>query len=338
MAKKTKNNSKNSTPVNDTPASSGKKKTKGKKGQESDPQDDKKAKQQLNRAKVTSTASWTGKLPHTILHETCQKRKWDKVEYDMKKIGDKGFIAIAVLSFTDPKTKETLTARMNDPTYDKASGKGLVTPQETPIEARHMASTIALYRIAYNTNLHMMLPPNHKKTWYALDDFRKKNLKTGEKRMNKLFDFDPFKTMVEDRKLKFQREKEQLAQNNQAQKEQVERTILSGHGELSFSKKNSKEGKLSFHKNSPKPSLVRFPKKVWENTTFIDLDESSRQLIEISLKDKIDWQNKKFTHANEAITEDRDQLKTKLLALQFRPKHVEEAMSYKDPLLSLIHI
>ncbi|CAI5004379.1 BTE_HP_G0060460.mRNA.1.CDS.1 [Saccharomyces cerevisiae] len=336
MAKKTKNNSKSSTPVNDVPTTAGKKKAKGKKGQEPEPEDDKRAKQQSNRAKVTSTASWTGKLPHTILHETCQKRKWNKVEYDMKKIGDKGFIAIAVLSFTDPKTKETLTARMNDPTYDKASGKGLVIPQETPIEARHMASTIALYRIAYNTNLHMMLPPNHRKTWYALDDFRKDNLKTDEKRINKLFDLDPFKTMVEDRKLKAQREKEQVAQINQAQKEQVARTILSSHGGISSSGKDRQERKVASHKNSHNPSLVRFPKKVWENSIFVDLDESSRQLIETSLKEKIDWQAKKISHKNETIAENREDLKAKLLTLQFRPKHVEEAMLYKDPLSFLL--
>ncbi|QHS75116.1 RNA helicase SPAR_L04240 [Saccharomyces paradoxus] len=336
MAKKTKSNSKNSTPVNDVPVAAGKKKAKGKKGQEQEPEDDKRAKQQSNRAKVTSTASWTGKLPHTILHETCQKRKWNKVEYDMKKIGDKGFIAIAVLSFTDPKTKETLTTRMSDPTYDKASGKGIVIPQETPVEARHIASTIALYRVAYNTNLHMMLPPNHRKTWYALDDFRKDNLKTNEKRINKLFDLDPFKTMVEDRKLKLQREKDQAAQNNQAQKEQVAQTILSSHSGLSSSRKNPKERKSTSHKHSHNPSLVRFPKKVWENSIFVDLDESSRQLIETSLKEKIDWQNKKITHNNNTITEDREDLKAKLLTLQFRPKHVEEAMLYKDPLSFLL--
>ncbi|CAI4047103.1 RNA helicase SKDI_12G4430 [Saccharomyces kudriavzevii IFO 1802] len=337
MAKKNKNSLKSSTPVDDISVATGKKKTKGKKGQEAEPDDDKKTKQQNNRAKVTSTASWTGKLPHTILHETCQKRKWNKVEYDMKKIGEKGFIAIAVLSFTDPKTKETLTARMSDPTYDKSAGKGFVIPQETPVEARHMASTIALYRIAYNTNLHMMLPPNHKKTWYALDDFRKENLKRDERRINKLFDLDPFKTALEDRKLKLQREKEQLAQNNQAQKEQVGRTISSSRSGLS-SKKNLKESKskLMSHKNSNQPSLVKFPKKVWENSIFVDLDESSRQLIETSLKVKIDWQSKKLTHTNEATAEDRQQLKAKLLTLQFRPKHIEEAMFYKDPLSFLL--
>lgn len=148
------------------PPGDAKKKSKGKKNAEnevSDPNAKITTKNLQNRAKVTSSASWTGKLPHTLLHENCQKRKWNKVEYEMKKIGDKGLIAVALISFTDPKTKENLVIRMNDPTFDKATGKGLLLPQETPIEARHFAATVALYRISYNTNLHMMLPPNHKK-------------------------------------------------------------------------------------------------------------------------------------------------------------------------------
>lgn len=35
------------------------------------------------RKAVTSSASWTGKLPATLLHEHCQKIKWEKVVFDM---------------------------------------------------------------------------------------------------------------------------------------------------------------------------------------------------------------------------------------------------------------
>lgn len=34
------------------------------------------------RAKVTSSGSWTGKLPATLLHEHCQKSKWEKVQFN----------------------------------------------------------------------------------------------------------------------------------------------------------------------------------------------------------------------------------------------------------------
>lgn len=35
------------------------------------------------RKSVTSSSSWTGKLPATLLHEHCQKAKWEKVMFDM---------------------------------------------------------------------------------------------------------------------------------------------------------------------------------------------------------------------------------------------------------------
>lgn len=35
------------------------------------------------RKSVTSSSSWTGKLPATLLHEHCQKIKWEKVTFDM---------------------------------------------------------------------------------------------------------------------------------------------------------------------------------------------------------------------------------------------------------------
>lgn len=54
------------------------------------------------------------------------------------------------------------------------------------------------------------------------------------------------------------------------------------------------------------------------------------------MKEKIDWQAKKISHKNETIAENREDLKAKLLTLQFRPKHVEEAMLYKDPLSFLL--
>lgn len=35
------------------------------------------------RKAVTSSSSWTGKLPATLLHEHCQRSKWEKVNFDM---------------------------------------------------------------------------------------------------------------------------------------------------------------------------------------------------------------------------------------------------------------
>lgn len=356
MAKK---NKKSSDPVPNKPEDSNSKKKgkKSKKSKEEEPVDPKaaqRAKQQAQRAKVTSSSSWTGKLPHTLLHEFCQKRKWGKVEYEMKKIGDKGMLAIATLSYTDPKSKELLTVRMNDPTYDKVKRVGVTTPQDTTNEARHYAATVALCRLAYNTNLQMMLPPNHRQIWYALDDYRKKLIKEGDTyHANRIFNSEPFVMLLEDRKLEKQREKEREARNNQQMKEQQAPIFISstnlvantskrndkGEPTKKGSKKDGKITKLPF--NSKKPNTVtnkktiKFPKKAWEKAAFIDLDESTRQLIELSLKGIIDWNSAR--HLDNILDHDeRCALREKLLSFNFREAHVNEAMNYNDPLSFLL--
>ncbi|AAS52778.2 AER094Cp [Eremothecium gossypii ATCC 10895] len=299
---------------------------KGKKNKEETPKDDGKAKQRENRVKVSATVSWTGKLPHTLLHETVQKRKWNKVEYEMKKIGDKGMLAIAILSYTDPKTKEVLSVRMHDPSYDKATGKGLLVPQETPIEARHYAATVALHRIAFNTNMHMMLPPNHKKLWYALEDFRKQLAKADTRQCDRTFSVDPFKVLLDDRIVKESRKREMEIKKQQEDKMRKPPTLVTSIGQ---SKAN--QGKI----NKPVAArrAVSFPKSVWQSAPFIDLEESSRNLIEITLKKHIDWQSR--LHGDVEM-QSREDLELQLLFFGFRKAHVTEAMQYKDPLSFLI--
>lgn len=303
-------------------------KKKGKRGARIETEEEKKARL-ANRAKVTSTASWTGKLPHTLLHENCQKRKWNKVEYDMRKAGDSGMLATTILSYTDPKTKENLTVKMHDPTYDKKTGKGVLTPQETPMEARHMAATLALYRIASNSNMHMTLPPNHRKIWYELEDFRKSISKSNPDLAQRLFDADPFKTLVADRKLKDIKNKEREAKQQQAEKVQKAPTLITS---VSKNDKAAAAPRISKQRNEPRDKrVIRFPQKVWNNASFIDLRESSRTAIERSLKMHIDWESKKTEVEN-----DNSLLKQKLINLGFRTPHIEEALLYKDPLSFLL--
>ncbi|KAG0672362.1 hypothetical protein C6P45_003046 [Maudiozyma exigua] len=334
MAKK---NKKSSNPAVLEPETKTKKGKKGKKDvtePEPDSKEARKAKQQAHRAKVTSTTSWTGKLPHTLLHEICQKRKWGKIDYDMKKIGDKGMVAIAVISSVDPKTKEVLKVKMTDPTFDKTANKGLMTPQETPAEARHIAATVALFRIAYNTNMQMMLPPNHKNIWYDLSDYKKELDKANPKRSNRYFDLDPFATILEDRKLEKQRENERDAKQHQAEKTEVATVVISSTNSLNSSKKKGSKVEKRPHPKKQERSLVSFPRKVWENATFIDLDESSRQLIEKFTKYNIDWSLRK--RSSKGDSEERLALRDQLISLKFREPHVLEAMNYSDPLSFLL--
>lgn len=52
----------------------------------------------------------------------------------------------------------------------------IITPQATSLEARHLASTYALHRIASHRNLKPMLPPDHRDIWVKLDDLKKEHL------------------------------------------------------------------------------------------------------------------------------------------------------------------
>ncbi|CDO93522.1 unnamed protein product [Kluyveromyces dobzhanskii CBS 2104] len=294
--------------------------------------EEEKKKRSESRANVTSSVSWTGKLPNNVFHEYCQKQKWNKVEYDMKKVGDKGLVSTAVISYTDPKTKETLVSRLN------LEKKELVLPQNTPAEARNFAATVALHRIAYNSKLYLMLPPNHKNLWYDLEDFRKALLKENPEKCARLFDEKPFESMVRLRKEKEQRDKKRALQQGQDEKNKKEPvliTSISAEAKVEPSGHNKKvQPKIAQKKavNVERP-VVTFPRKVWDNTTFFDFEESSRRLIENSLKMHIDWDSKLYTGE---LTEERLTLKGRLVNLGFRPVHVEEAMLYRDPLSFLI--
>ncbi|AET40867.1 RNA helicase Ecym_7009 [Eremothecium cymbalariae DBVPG len=306
---------------------------KGKKGKDLAAAEEKKLKHRENRAKVTNTSSWTGKLPHTLLYEVAQKRKWNKVEYEMKKIGTKGMLSIACVSYTDPKSKETVTVRMNDPTYNKTSGMGLLIPQETAIEARNYAATVALYRIAYNTNMHMMLPSNHKKLWHELDDYRKQLLKENPARCSKVFDVDPLKTLLEEQKLTLQKEAKREVRKQQDEKIRKAPVIVTSVNKKNISTSLTEGKVIKPSKPEGSSRVVKFSSKVWESSTFADIEESSRNLIETSLKVHIDWRTKRYGGVE---TAERQAIRSQLLEFGFRTSHVEEAMQYKDPLSFLL--
>ncbi|CEP60416.1 RNA helicase LALA0_S01e10396g [Lachancea lanzarotensis] len=306
---------------------------KGKKGRREETEEMKQTRL-LNRAKVTSTSSWTGKLPQTLLHEFCQKRKWGRVEYDMKKAGNDGMIATASLSHKDPKTNEPLVVKMYDPAFDRATGKGLLKPQETAMEARHFAATVALYKLASMSNMQMMLPPNHKALWYELDDFKKNLVKQDQAQAERLFDPEPFKRLLLERKTKDLKNKERDAKQQQAQKVRQTPTLIT-----SLSAEADQQpinGKRKHEKRETEPvdkRVIRFPQKVWDTATFIDLRESSRAEMEKSLKAHVDWRAKEWVGE---ITTERTKLQEKLISLGFRKPHVLESLHYKDPLSFLL--
>lgn len=157
-----------------------------------------------------------------------------------------------------------------------------------------------------------------------MDDYRKQLIKDNPHRCSRLFDVDPFKTLIADRKSKEQSEKEKEIRVQQDAKVKKAPILITSTSNVP--QKIKKEPKSTSFKTS-------FPKKVWATTTFIDLEESSRELIEKSLKSHIDWESKLFT---EESNPEREVFRSKLLGFGFRVAHVNEAMKYKDPLSFLI--
>lgn len=334
MAKKSK---KASSSVEEAPADV---KKNGKKNSK-DSKNGKDEKQQTNakgnapvkngRAIVTKTSSWTGKLPGSLLHEHCQKQKWNKVEYDMKKLPD-GFIAVPQLSWENPKTKELIHIKFHPP-------KEIVKPQETPIEARHYAATYALHRIAFNKNLHMVLPTNHKNLWSDLEAERKRITAENEKRARLEYANDPFQALIEKRKEDDAKKKEREIKQASLEKVKKQTIVIgSSSGATLKSKVVSREKPSNSEKltssNPPlnsdyrlgKVNKVTFPRKVWENSILFDLDTEIAISIEDAIRNHIEW-SEESSEGIDSIK--RDVSYTSLLEkIGFRKTHIQESLKY----------
>ena len=212
---------------------------KGKKGKKNDKSDEKESKpksereikqearqkarekRQKGRTMVAQSQSWTGKLPGALLQEHCQKKRWNKVNYDMRRVKD-GFVATAELSWKNPKTQEVMHIKMHPPAF-------LVKAQETPLEARYYAATIELNRVAFDKNIHIVLPSNHKALWHDLEDARKEMVKRNPEKAKLEYNSDPFTAILEKRKEENQKQKGKKTREAE-QKKQEGRTIVVGNG------------------------------------------------------------------------------------------------------------
>lgn len=163
-----------------------------------DPAAEKARQRELNRAKAAATravvadsSSWTGKLPSTLLHEHCQKLKWEKVIFDSYHVKD-GFLVNITLGQKNRKTNQIETVVFKPP-FD------LIKPQATALEARHFTATYTMHRIASQKNLKMLLPGPHKALWSQLDE-----VKTSTPKDQRPLHYaeDPFAAQREKQKLK----------------------------------------------------------------------------------------------------------------------------------------
>ncbi len=265
----------------------------------------------------------SGKTPINLLHEHAQRSKWEKVQYDMFKVKD-GFVASAILQWKDPKTNEFIDVKVTHKLPSK----------ETPIEARYFAATVALHRVCFNKNLHMVLPREFKDVWNELEDQRKAIWKENSEKHNKLYNNEPFKVVLEERKLQAKKSKEaQVKLNNEAKVKKTPVVLTSIKNSVPSTPKLPKfktatESKVTKPQTSKKStSAVSFPRKVWETALSFTFTVEQRDLIQKSIKSHINWQK---------TTKNESEMKSLLLSIGFRPSHVDESLQYQDPLSFLL--
>ncbi|CDK28874.1 unnamed protein product [Kuraishia capsulata CBS 1993] len=277
-----------------------------KKVKKTSPPEPEPAKPKTGRDVVASGQTWTGKLPGSLLHEHCQKQRWEKVTYDMRH--DKsGYLGIVNLAWKNPKTQEVITVQMVPP-------RQMVKPQETSLEARHFAATYALHRIAFEKNLSMVLPTNHKHLWSDLEKERKKLLRDSPDRARLMYTPDPFGAILEQRKEEERKRKEEAASLANAEKARKP-TISIVKATLDVKQTSVKRNNKFIN------DKISFPRKAWASAPFIDLKPQTRELIEFSIKHHINW--------TQDVSSKRDTSYTEfLLQLGFRKPHVEESIKY----------
>ncbi|KAH3682141.1 hypothetical protein WICPIJ_006899, partial [Wickerhamomyces pijperi] len=294
-----------------------------KKGSKVEPTPDEKPKPVIARPS-------SGKTPISLLHEHAQKNKWGRVEYDMVKVKD-GMKGIAKLAWLDPKSKENIIVRCDH------NLKG----QETAIEARYDAATVALHRISFNKNISMVLPREYKDIWAKLEDERKILLKEDKIKHDRIYNNEPFKVYLEQKANKLNNQKAQEIKKQQdlktTKQSPIVLTSLNAKPQSS-STANDKANQQQSTKKRQAPvemkqlKAVKFPKKVWDSAPSFRFSTKQHELIQSSIKSHIKWRKYQESETSTKREINFDALN----ALGFRETHIKEALQYQDPLSFLL--
>lgn len=288
--------------------------TKGGKGKKQDTPDA--SDKPVNPMKCPSS----GKTPISLLHEHAQRSKWERVEYDMHKVKT-GMVATAVLAWTDPKTRERIQVKCPH----QLPGK------ESPIEARYYAATVALHKVCFNKSLHMVLPREFKDTWADLETQRKQIQKENPTKHDRLYNNDPFKVVIEERKVQQAKQKEEQTRlNNEAKTKRTPVILTSVKNTPSPEPSTRTNQQKNLKRSLPeKERHVKFPKKVWDSALSFKFSIKQRDLIHQSIKNHVRWKKA-------SLSKDLKPQEALLLSIGFRKSHVEEALKYQDPLSYLL--
>ncbi|KAK9449238.1 P-loop containing nucleoside triphosphate hydrolase protein [Limtongia smithiae] len=223
------------------------------------------------KAIVAASASWTGKLPATLLYEHCQKQGWEKVNYDMYQ-SHGGFTATAILGHRNPKTHQIEIVKFRPP-------DNILGPQPTALEARHFAATYALHRIASHKNMQMILPGEHKTLWRKLEDVRRVDVKEGKAAE---YSADPFVV---------KRDRDELKA-------------------LAAAKAQDKKDQLAKQDTGMVvPSQKLVSKKGWERMPVIDMSREVRTIVETCIRKYHVWDSPlSATQGSELSADDVNEL------------------------------
>ncbi|KAF7504911.1 hypothetical protein GJ744_001632 [Endocarpon pusillum] len=244
--------------------------------------------------KVIGGASWTGKLPMTLLSELCQKQKWNKPEYSMRKLPEAvggGHVSTVTLSAVNPKTKETTKLA---PLQLPHSHRDLAS-QNTPLEARHFAATYALFRVSSMKNIHMTLPPKYRDLWKGeLAKLKEEDVKAGRAWM---YDADPFVTAIETKKIR---------DSIEVRKAKASEEMTAPSSGPNLAGQNS----------------GRLPSKAWERAPCVDMGNKIRSEVEEIVKGHGLWNPYQILLSESQ----RYTIVKEISHLGFRRSHVEEAV------------
>lgn len=236
--------------------------------------------------------SWTGKLPLNLFSEHCQRAKWEKPEYGMHRIPT-GFISSVVLRQKNPKTQEVTQL----PPMRLPKERESLAVRETAVEARHVAATWALFRVASGKSIHMTLPPQFKDLWKGpFNEIKAEDKKAGKAW---LYSEDPFQAHKEHEEEKAKA----LKQREEAQKDRAKREEARASGDLLAAASGD-------------------PMRGWKTAPRVEIGRKVRREIEALVRSEGVW------NANEVKIRPEvcEQIIEELSKLGFRKAHVAEAV------------
>ncbi|KAJ1730964.1 helicase, partial [Coemansia biformis] len=237
--------------------------------------------------------NWTGKTPVTLLNEYMQRMGWHRANYNVQEKGGRSYCTIA-LRKEDKKLRQPVSVH-----FRPVATESMALWHGTALHARHAAATYVLHRLRSNTNMHMLLPLDHRAYWLELEQIRKGDSAEW------MYAEDPFAAKA--------------AREKQAEQQQAEHT----------KRVELRERAQKGHKEELLPPALR---RRWDEMAEVHMSEQGRARVEQVVRtwtSNWDLAETVAATAGAPATADRGGVDVAgLEKLGFRRQHVEEARRY----------